>query len=184
MQKRRQEAWARWRCAAVRAAPLHITAHSTEWRWSVSKRVRASHMVATDDTIMPMLSRARRRRRGCGCMWATRETRPHAGSALNITLQSIGPCQEVGMSFHVGSAPSSGRGRNSRNRTAPVAPDKFGAGVGSKVGSRNRAGSGGHRGRCRAERELCAPACVSRSRSQLRNARHVPLRSREGHPVL
>ena len=41
----------------------------------MAERVRASHVVATDDTIMPMLAKARRRRRGCGSTWATKRIR-------------------------------------------------------------------------------------------------------------
>ena len=37
----------------------------------MAERVRASHVVATDDTVLPMLSGARPNRRACGCTWAT-----------------------------------------------------------------------------------------------------------------
>jgi len=35
------------------------------------ERVRQSHVVATDDTVLPCSARARPSRRGCGCTWAT-----------------------------------------------------------------------------------------------------------------
>jgi len=38
----------------------------------MAERVRESHVVATDDTVLPMLSPGKRSGRGCGCMWATR----------------------------------------------------------------------------------------------------------------
>ena len=34
----------------------------------MAERVRQSHVVATDDTIMPMLSAGKTQARGCGCM--------------------------------------------------------------------------------------------------------------------
>jgi len=34
----------------------------------IAERVRQSHVVAADDTIMPMLSAGKTQARGCGCM--------------------------------------------------------------------------------------------------------------------